>query len=146
MNKYSSYRSEMVSTDGRTDTEGYNIIPRHTLVAGYNQRGKQCGSGSTVFSKRITPDSTGQGGLRELQISLSDLKEKSHHILNYLNLWKNCMVLWLMTFVHYSLVTAGNEEMLISLFSDTRLAKAFFSAIYRSKWREKMLKILVKSK
>ena len=29
----------MVSTDGRTDrrtdTEGYNIIPRHTLVAGY---------------------------------------------------------------------------------------------------------------
>ena len=22
-------------TDGRTDTEGYNIIPRHTLVAGY---------------------------------------------------------------------------------------------------------------
>ena len=48
MNKYSSYRSEMVSTDGwtdgrtdgrtdrRTDTEGYNIIPRHTLVAGYN--------------------------------------------------------------------------------------------------------------
>ena len=30
----------MVSTDGRTDrrtdTEGYNIIPRHTLVAGYN--------------------------------------------------------------------------------------------------------------
>ena len=24
-------------TDGRTDTEGYNIIPRHTLVAGYNQ-------------------------------------------------------------------------------------------------------------
>ena len=51
MNKYSSYRSEMVSTDGwtdgrtdrrtdgrtdgRTDTEGYNIIPRHTLVAGY---------------------------------------------------------------------------------------------------------------
>ena len=39
VNKYSSYRSEMVSTDGptdgRTDTEGYNIIPRHTLVAGY---------------------------------------------------------------------------------------------------------------
>ena len=35
----------MVSTDGRTDgrtdrrtdTEGYNIIPRHTLVAGYNK-------------------------------------------------------------------------------------------------------------
>ena len=29
----------MVRTDGRTDrrtdTEGYNIIPRHTLVAGY---------------------------------------------------------------------------------------------------------------
>ena len=25
----------MVSTDGRTDTERYNIIPRHTLVAGY---------------------------------------------------------------------------------------------------------------
>ena len=24
----------MVRTDGRTDTEGYNIIPRHTLVAG----------------------------------------------------------------------------------------------------------------
>ena len=23
-------------TDRRTDTEGYNIIPRHTLVAGYN--------------------------------------------------------------------------------------------------------------
>ena len=22
-------------TDRRTDTEGYNIIPRHTLVAGY---------------------------------------------------------------------------------------------------------------
>ena len=53
MNKYSSYRSEMVSTDGRTDgrtdgqtdgrtdgrtdTEGYNIIPRHTLVAGYKK-------------------------------------------------------------------------------------------------------------
>ena len=39
VNKYSSYRSEMVSTDGRTDgrtdTKGYNIIPRHTLVAGY---------------------------------------------------------------------------------------------------------------
>ena len=32
----------MVRTDGRTDrwtdTEGYNIIPRHTLVAGYNKR------------------------------------------------------------------------------------------------------------
>ena len=31
----------MVSTDGRTDrrtdTEGYNIIPRHTLVAGYKK-------------------------------------------------------------------------------------------------------------
>ena len=48
MYKYSSYRSEMVSTDGRTDgrtdrrtdTEGYNIIPRHTLVAGYK---KHCG-------------------------------------------------------------------------------------------------------
>ena len=38
MNKYSSYRSEMVSTDGRTDTEGYNIIPRHTLVAGYKKK------------------------------------------------------------------------------------------------------------
>ena len=46
MNKYSSYRSEMVRTDGRTDgrtdrrtdTEGYNIIPRHTLVAGYKNR------------------------------------------------------------------------------------------------------------
>ena len=25
----------MVSTDGRTDTEAYNIIPRHTLVTGY---------------------------------------------------------------------------------------------------------------
>ena len=25
----------MVSTDGQTYTEGYNIIPRHTLVAGY---------------------------------------------------------------------------------------------------------------
>ena len=49
MNKYSSYRSEMVSTDGRTDgrtdertdrrtdTEGYNIISRHTLVAGYKK-------------------------------------------------------------------------------------------------------------
>ena len=41
MNKYSSYRSEMVRTDGRTDrrtdTEGYNIIPRHTLVAGYKK-------------------------------------------------------------------------------------------------------------
>ena len=24
-------------TDGRTDTEGYNIIPRHTLVAGYKK-------------------------------------------------------------------------------------------------------------
>ena len=23
--------------DGRTDTEGYNIIPRHTLVAGYKK-------------------------------------------------------------------------------------------------------------
>ena len=42
MNKYSSYRSEMVSsdgrTDGRTDTERYNIIPRHTLVAGYKKQ------------------------------------------------------------------------------------------------------------
>ena len=32
----------MVSTDGRTDrrtdTEGYNIIPRHTLVAGYKNQ------------------------------------------------------------------------------------------------------------
>ena len=41
MNKYSSYRSEMVRTDGRTDgrtdTEGYNIIPRHTLVVGYKK-------------------------------------------------------------------------------------------------------------
>ena len=27
----------MVSTDGRTDTEGYNVIPRHTLVAGYKK-------------------------------------------------------------------------------------------------------------
>ena len=27
-------------TDRRTDTEGYNIIPRHTLVAGYNKRRK----------------------------------------------------------------------------------------------------------
>ena len=27
----------MVSTDRRTDTEGYNIIPRHTLVAGYKK-------------------------------------------------------------------------------------------------------------
>ena len=26
MNKYSGYRSEMVSTDGRTDTEKYNTI------------------------------------------------------------------------------------------------------------------------
>ena len=24
-------------TDRRTDTEGYNIIPRHTLVAGYKK-------------------------------------------------------------------------------------------------------------
>ena len=35
----------MVSTDGRTDrrtdTEGYNIIPRHTLVAGY-KNGMSC--------------------------------------------------------------------------------------------------------
>ena len=37
MNKYSSYRSEMVSTDGRTDTERYNIIPRHESVAGYKK-------------------------------------------------------------------------------------------------------------
>ena len=29
-------------TDGQTDTEGYNIIPRHTLVAGYkNGRGQK---------------------------------------------------------------------------------------------------------
>ena len=41
MNKYSSYRSEMVRTDGRTDTEGYNIIPRHTLVAGYKKSAEQ---------------------------------------------------------------------------------------------------------
>ena len=26
-------------TDRRTDTEGYNIIPRHTLVAGYKKEG-----------------------------------------------------------------------------------------------------------
>ena len=26
-------------TDRRTDTEGYNIIPRHTLVAGYKVAG-----------------------------------------------------------------------------------------------------------
>ena len=32
-------RKWWAQTDGRTDTEGYNIIPRHTLVAGYkNQR------------------------------------------------------------------------------------------------------------
>ena len=31
----------MVSTDGRTDTEGYNIIPRHTLVAGYKKGSEQ---------------------------------------------------------------------------------------------------------
>ena len=41
VNKFSSYRSEMVSMDGRmdrrTDTERYNIIPRHTLVAGYKK-------------------------------------------------------------------------------------------------------------
>ena len=28
-------------TDGRTDTEGYNIIPRHTLVAGYNNKSNE---------------------------------------------------------------------------------------------------------
>ena len=27
----------MVSTDGRTATERYNIIPRHTLLAGYKK-------------------------------------------------------------------------------------------------------------
>ena len=35
--------------DGQTDTEGYNIIPRHTLVAGYKK-----GSNS-VKNGRILP-------------------------------------------------------------------------------------------
>ena len=34
-------------TDGRTDTEGYNIIPRHTLVAGYKK-------GSDVVEYKLT--------------------------------------------------------------------------------------------
>ena len=35
--KLSIGNGEHGRTDGRTDTEGYNIIPRHTLVAGYNK-------------------------------------------------------------------------------------------------------------
>ena len=62
MNKYSSYRSEMVSTDGRTDTEGYNIIPRHTLVAGYNNNDDADGDMipvSTMLPRRHKKQSKG---------------------------------------------------------------------------------------
>ena len=45
----------MVSTDGRTDrrtdTEGYNIIPRHTLVAGYKKSSKLINSQLMLIKK-----------------------------------------------------------------------------------------------
>ena len=57
VNKYSSYRSEMVSTDGwtdgRTDTERYNIIPRHTLVAGYKKTKYEWCSGIYLIALSI---------------------------------------------------------------------------------------------
>ena len=40
-------------TDRRTDTEGYNIIPRHTLVAGYKNAYKQL-----FYAKKMKHPST----------------------------------------------------------------------------------------
>ena len=71
----------MVSTDGRTDrrtdTEGYNIIPRHTLVAGYKK------SYRTVIDFNF-------GGHEDLSILKSDIHlglaaSVNYHFFRYIN-------------------------------------------------------------
>ena len=46
-------------TDGQTDTEGYNIIPRHTLVAGYKKVGKWVVT-NVNFDQSSSPSHTSQ--------------------------------------------------------------------------------------